>query len=572
MSKNSLFWLIISLIAVKTLLFTVVLPPWQGPDEPFHFKMAYVFADPMTDIQKLDIDVVSSLQQHRFREYTDDTQPDDTIPKLSKHKLMGYYALLGMLFGPFANLSLTEKMFLGRLFSAAYYLIIVGFVYLLSRRMFTGSEGYWVSLGAVSFVGLQPQYSFFSITLNSDNLISFLLTVILCCIVCIASRKRDTAESSMHRYWLWSIAIFAVLMGLFVKRTAMVGVMLFFLSIPIVMYKGRRSLILAGPIVAVLLTLIGCFVFFSGSAQEQRDPYFNQFSIRFDGVPGNIKVSYQAFDIDSKREVAVLLNGENVGNVKRTKNNKWGPIRSLVLPDKLVTDDTSNILTFDNVRNPPRRDRWGVRKVHINGILTMEAPQGNIPRSRIFDNLTQEEKKQLEKELEPSIVSKWSAKIGKATRNGLVKARNVSEVSPHLIVRFFLVQFVSFWFSLGWMIYKMSLGWYFLFGLVTLFSLAGLVRLMYAKFRNSGFEFINMKVVGLLILLFGISLVAMLIAVAMGRCRFMEIAAISVLIPLGLWALAPAPTRNTVMKAFVCFMVFLNVVSVFQYMIPIFYL
>jgi hypothetical protein len=57
MWKSSSFLLVFSLIVVKTLLFTVILPPWQGPDEPFHLKMGYVSADSLVDVQELNTDM-----------------------------------------------------------------------------------------------------------------------------------------------------------------------------------------------------------------------------------------------------------------------------------------------------------------------------------------------------------------------------------------------------------------------------------------------------------------------------------------------------------------------------------
>jgi hypothetical protein len=582
MSKNRLLWLIILLIAVKTILFTVLLPPWQGPDEPFHFKMGYVVADPSSDVQKLDSELVESFQRYRFHELSDYTQKNDKILELSSSKLPGYYKILAFLFKPFSGFTLTGKMFLGRFFSAVGYLIIIFLVYRISRRVIAGDEGRWLSVAAVSFVGFQPQYSFFSITLNSDNLIILLLTIILYCVTFVAARERDVPESGMRKYWPWAIAILTVLVVLLVKRTGIVGLLLLCLCTPIVAHKHRRSLMKAGSVSVAFLALLAFMVFLSGFEAEKRTEDLNQYTINFKGIPGDIRVSYQAFDMDSDYEVAVLLNGNEVGYVKQTKDNEWSSIRSVILPDEFVADDSSNVLTFDNVCNPPHSHSWGVRNVQIADVLEVKEPHGNIPDSKMIEDFPSEKRGSVAKGREPSTISKWLVGTEKAAREGFVKLSHAFDVPPHLIVRFILVQFVSFWFSMGWMIYKMSLGWYVLFSLITLLSFVGVFRLMYERIRNRSFEFVNVRVVALLMLLVALSQVAMVVAYgpsptgsinsAMGRCRFMEIAAISVLIPLGLWTITPTRIRDTVMKAFVCFMVFLNVISVFQYMIPIFYL
>jgi hypothetical protein len=580
MWKSSSFLLILSLIVVKTLLFTVIISPWQGPDEPFHFKMGYILADPSTDIQKLDADMVRSLQQYRFQEYTDYTQKESEIPGFDDDKLRGYYATLAFLFRPFSDLSMTGKMFLGRLFSAVCYLAIVLLVCRISRRIFTDTGGYWVSIAAVSFVGFQPQYSFFSITLNSDSVISLLLTVILFCVVHIASRWQEASGPGMRKYWPWLVAVLAVFVGLLAKRTGFVGFLLFVASIIVVNCGEKKSLMKAGAVATALLAPLIFLMAFSGSPQRRDKTCFNKFSISFGGVPGDIEMSFQAFDIDWDGEVAVLLNETEIAEVKRTKDNTWSPTCVLNLPDKLVSDKGPNIVTFDNLHNPPYAYDWGVRNVRIGNILKVERPHGNIPPSRMFEGVT--EVRKILPGAAPPILAKWTSSIGRTIRQGVTKLSDMSDIPSYLFVRFILVQFVSFWFSLGWMIYKMSLGWYVLFSLITLLSLVGLIRLIYARFRNRGFAFVNLRVVSLLILLFVLSQAATVIAYgpspdgsmsdAMGRCRFMEIGAVSILIPLGLWAISPARKRDMVMKSFVCFMIFLNMVSVLKYIIPIFYL
>ena len=582
MWKSSSFLLIFSFIVIKTLLFIVILPPWQGPDEPFHFKMAYILADPLIDIRKLDAKMVESLQEHRFPEYSDYTQKNDRILRVNTSKLSGYYQILSFLFKSFWSFSLIGKMFLGRCLSAACYLVIVILVYDISRRILSEAEGHWLSIAALSFVGFQPQYSFFSITLNSDNLITLLLTVTLLCLVHMAPHGQEQAEKRVIKRWPLLVAILAVVMGLMVKTTGLVGFLLFSVSMFIVVSTNRRSLAKAGAACIALLALFASFVFFSGLEEERRTKCVNQFSVSFKGVPGDVEVSYEAFDIDCKGEVLVLLNKKKVAYVKKTKDNAWGPADVLSLSDKDVEDNTENVLTFNNVHNPPSRYSWGVRNIQIANIIRVEEPHGNIPQSEMLEGFTPEERKPSEGEYKSSIMAKWSARVGEAIHSGLGKLRDVSGLPLYLIVRFILVQFVSFWFSLGWMIYKMSLGWYVFFGLITFLSVFGLIRLVYARFRNRGFEFMNMRSVSLLILLFALSQLAMVIVygpspdtsinTAMGRCRFMEIGALSILIPLGLWALLPARRRDMVMKSFVCFMIFLNIVSVTKYIIPIFYL
>ena len=86
----------------------------------------------------------------------------------------------------------------------------------------------------------------------------------------------------------------------------------------------------------------------------------------FQGTAGNMLLSFQAYDIDSDSEVAILLNSERLLNVPVTGDNQWSGNFNIPLPDSSIRDGQGNVLVFDNTRNPPKSYFWGVRQVEMS--------------------------------------------------------------------------------------------------------------------------------------------------------------------------------------------------------------
>lgn len=99
------------------------------------------------------------------------------------------------------------------------------------------------------------------------------------------------------------------------------------------------------------------------------------------GQAGNRYLSFRAYDIDTKDEVAVFLNGTKVNNVIVTENNKWSGDLGVLLPDSLVNDSKPNSIIFDNTKNPPQSWVWGVRQVTVETCFQLPSTPayGKVP-------------------------------------------------------------------------------------------------------------------------------------------------------------------------------------------------
>ncbi|GEM_PF-6163347 len=92
----------------------------------------------------------------------------------------------------------------------------------------------------------------------------------------------------------------------------------------------------------------------------------------FGGQTGTPHLSFQVYDIDYDYELDIFLNSVKIQDVPITFDNEWSTTRTIVLPDTLVNDTATNVLIFDNTRNPPQTWFWGVRGVSINATLSQQ--------------------------------------------------------------------------------------------------------------------------------------------------------------------------------------------------------
>ena len=116
------------------------------------------------------------------------------------------------------------------------------------------------------------------------------------------------------------------------------------------------------PADAISLPSTGWLGLIPGGDQSHSD----NVTFTFPAMSGDVTLQYEVWDIDSNDEVQVVLNGNPVAYVPVTPNNQWGGLKTLQLPDSVVSDSQENILVFNATKNPPNNWYWGVRKVDVN--------------------------------------------------------------------------------------------------------------------------------------------------------------------------------------------------------------
>ncbi len=69
--RHSILWLLLAVTLVRGLIYTAIVPPWQAPDEPYHFLSAQSphiqgLPDAESNWQQLQTEIIASLVQFRF--------------------------------------------------------------------------------------------------------------------------------------------------------------------------------------------------------------------------------------------------------------------------------------------------------------------------------------------------------------------------------------------------------------------------------------------------------------------------------------------------------------------------
>jgi hypothetical protein len=107
---------------------------------------------------------------------------------------------------------------------------------------------------------------------------------------------------------------------------------------------------------------------------------------RFDPIGGDVTIAYEAFDIDDSGEVRVYINDILMGTVAATAPSAWAA-RQITLPDVYVSNSYTNYLLFDNMRNPPSWDNWGIRNIRLQNGPTPSATSQPTPSPTSTDTV-----------------------------------------------------------------------------------------------------------------------------------------------------------------------------------------
>ena len=101
--------------------------------------------------------------------------------------------------------------------------------------------------------------------------------------------------------------------------------------------------------------------------------------VRFEYLGGRATVQYGARGVDKVGEVVIQLNGEKVGTVPLTMS-RWIYGLKFVLPRDKLKQGKTNELVFNNVRNPPNADLWGICYLQV---LQEAIPPANPKEARL---------------------------------------------------------------------------------------------------------------------------------------------------------------------------------------------
>ena len=197
LNKSSFLLLLLALALVRGLLFGMMIPPWQAPDEPQHYQMVRLIMElkrlPSDDDARLAGDlrhsVLQSLRDNHFWELRHRRSPPDvreaTASELLSEEKLGaavghpplYYALASLVLSPLRSSSILTHLYILRALSVLMSLVTVWAVYTVA--VWLSPQDRTRAWAAGFFVAFLPMHSFMAGALNNDALAQMLSTVVV---------------------------------------------------------------------------------------------------------------------------------------------------------------------------------------------------------------------------------------------------------------------------------------------------------------------------------------------------------------------------------------------------------
>jgi 4-amino-4-deoxy-L-arabinose transferase-like glycosyltransferase len=308
--------LLLGLQLVRGLFYSAVVPPWQGPDEPWHYEYVSSVAAQGSG-PALSAEMESSLRTFnlwRFH-WTDTPQPGLVSSYSLWHTSLltpqeGYSPLHPMLLVPFymltSPLDITSRLLLLRLASVLLGMGTVFLLFLAAAVLFPEEDS--LIIGIPAFVVFMPMHTFMTSVLNSDNLTEFWASLALFFMLTWFHRGLSL--------WRMLGAALAVTLGVLTKRTAVFLIPLFIFAVAIYARrwvpkeKERWAVGLAVLVSLVSLAGLGLFIVYLG-------PY----------LQGGILASFVPHALDSQ-ELFTAVQGEGffkdfIAGVQNTFVSFW---------------------------------------------------------------------------------------------------------------------------------------------------------------------------------------------------------------------------------------------------------
>ena len=261
--RHMLLWLLLILALVRGLTYVAVIPPWQIPDEPYHFLSAHL---PLIDkgdagavqLETLKTETMESMLSFHFWERVSGTRSVSTMAEASRLLPNGfqfaadteprsytYYALAAWL-APVVHLPVTAQLYWGRLLSVVALLAVVALAYGTGQLLF-GNELFTSALMPL-IVLWQPPHTVLFAGINDGIPAEFLASAAIC-------------------VWLWGVMqgwrwfkVLAMVVLIVLAITAKASNLFLAIAVPVwllIRYRrllfGRRNL----PVTLAALALIG---------------------------------------------------------------------------------------------------------------------------------------------------------------------------------------------------------------------------------------------------------------------------------------------------------------------------
>lgn len=197
-AQGRLLWLVLALALVRGLVYVSIIPPWQSPDEPFHFAQARLLLPPASGqtAEQWQQEMLDSLERFNFYILAGKPVSPGIPARFSKlvRNTPPYwlYALAAL---PWIEYDVTLQLYIMRLVSVLMLAGSVALVYLASKELFPDDT--FVPIVATSLILFAPQHTYINASVNDGNLAELAATLALYFLVRATLRGYSMAKVTL---------------------------------------------------------------------------------------------------------------------------------------------------------------------------------------------------------------------------------------------------------------------------------------------------------------------------------------------------------------------------------------
>jgi 4-amino-4-deoxy-L-arabinose transferase-like glycosyltransferase len=233
---------------VSGLSYSLIVPPWQAPDEPGHLEYARLLAEKGRPLTREDIstqlqrEILSSMHDYHFWKYVHQPYPaqipdsfrEDPFLVLSGTQVGDepplYYLIPALIFALVGPESVLVQLYVMRWFSVLLSSLVVVVAYLTADELFHGDR--FLVVGVPMFVSSLPMFTFIGASANNDSMAVLLASLVIYCLV-RALKSGVSPRSALLTGLL-------VLLSVSCKKTTLFTIPLAAIALPIYAWRPDR--------------------------------------------------------------------------------------------------------------------------------------------------------------------------------------------------------------------------------------------------------------------------------------------------------------------------------------------
>ena len=603
-----------ALTLVRGIVYSVIIPPWQAPDEPGHVEYAVLLAEKRRFLNREDSSpelqqqILSSMKEFDFWRHLGGEEPQ-TIPQSfsqdSSLVLSGtqlgdesplYYLIPALVFILAGIRDALLQLYILRWFSVVLCSATVAVAYLVAAELFPDER--FMRIAVPALVMFLPMFAYMGSAANSDAL-AILLSSLLFWQLVMLFKNGANWRSVFAVTGLACLAVVA-------KKTALFAVPLLLIAVPVYLW-GRRTRVeeparraMAGSVLLFMLFLGVCLGWASGDAAGWVERPPSSMSSRSDNAArsGNhaLRIADDRGDACQRLVQTLPYNAVRELRGRTVEFSAW--VRS---PDahgrgRLVVADNEGRVTQIFTATGIWRHQSVTRAVSpdatfIRLVLSPSGCRGAGTGELFFDDVFLGESQDQGRNLvangsgETPALRVWDRLERIApylSLSRLFDGRSYDTDSAKRYSLYALLTFAGFWANFGWLTLPLHPLWYGMLALLCLALVVGLglwcTDALTLRKRSTDYRH-TWRNKSLLLLLVALCLILFQTFLPMigrhwqpqGRYLFPAIIPIATLLSLGWRRLHWRWRSNVGLIAWVMLLFLLHVLCVFRYIIPHYY-